>query len=114
MALVNLTRGTVVARRVRSADTFFKRIAGLLAGPPLGSEEALVIPSVCPQVHTFFMRYAIDCVFLNRDNRVVGVETLVPWRFSGVYPRADRVVELTQGALRRSQTAMGDKLEFEH
>ena len=112
LALFNLTRGSTLAQKVYVACGFFQKAAGLLTRSPLEAGEALLIPSICPQVHTFFMGYAIDLVFLNSQNNVVGLETLNPWRLSRIYWRANKVVELTAGVTAKSATEMGDKMEF--
>ncbi|MEK7287854.1 MAG: DUF192 domain-containing protein [Elusimicrobiota bacterium] len=111
MALINVTRGFAIAQQVRVAGGFFERIRGLLGQPPLEAGEALIIPSVCPQVHTFFLGYTIDVVFLNSEGIVVGLETVRPWRWSKIYPKANRVVELIEGTIKRSKTQLGDRIE---
>lgn len=100
-----------MAERAWLARTIFQRIRGLLFAKPLDRGEALVIPSLAPQVHTFFMNYPIDVIFLNRDNCVVALEKLEPWRISRLYSKAVCAVELTQGAVAASQTQVGDKIE---
>lgn len=68
--------------RVRHAATFWQRLGGLLALPRLTSGEALHL-APCGSVHTCFMRYAIDVVYLDAQGRVLKiVPGLRPWRFS--------------------------------
>ena len=62
----------------------------------------------------FFMRFAIDAVFLDRDGRVVRVAPdLPPWRFAVVARGARDVIELPAGAAARAGTQVGDELVFE-
>lgn len=106
----NLTRPGLVAGRARAALSLGQRLKGLLGSRGLGLGEGLWI-SPCRQVHTFFMRYAIDVVFLDRAQRVVGVcRHLPPWRFSPWRWGASSALELGAGAAR--DVAMGDVLEF--
>lgn len=109
--MFNRTRGTVLAQDVGRADGFFERIQGLLGKPQLRAGEALIIPSVCPQIHTFFLGYTIDAVFTNSSGLVIGLETVKPWRWSRMYPEASQVIELAEGVIRRSQTQLGDIIE---
>ena len=109
----NFTRGTVLAGRSKQAATAWQKISGLLAEPfPLKEGEALVIPSACPWIHTFFMTYPIDLVFIAPDGTVVGIERLKPWRLSKIYWKADRAIELPAGTIERSQTNVGDRISF--
>jgi uncharacterized membrane protein (UPF0127 family) len=64
----------------------------------------------CPAVHTAFMRFAIDVVFLDREGYAVKiVRNLVPWRIA-VAPRAHAVVEMAAGTLEHLDLSVGDRL----
>lgn len=68
------------ALTIHRAEGFFARLGGLLARAPLRDAEALCL-APCNSVHTMFMRYAIDVVFLDPRGRVLKVVTgLKPWR----------------------------------
>ena len=105
--LRNLTREKVVADRLFVADTFFSRLKGLLGTSELPQGEALLI-SPCNNIHMFGMRYAIDVAFVGADNKVLKVvEALAPGRIAWCRG-ASFVVEMPCGALRRSETEVGD------
>jgi len=88
------------ALRVLRADSFRARLLGLLALPPLQPGEALVLKP-CASVHTCFMRYAIDVVYLDRDDCVLKVvPALAPWRVSACLG-ARATLELAAGEARR-------------
>ena len=109
-ALRNLTRGTVVAGHVEEAVRTFARLKGLLGRDGLAEGHALLI-APCTSIHTFFMRFTIDVVFLGQDGRALRVlRSLRPWRATRIYPRAACVIELVEGALARSGTEEGDEL----
>ncbi|AKJ31663.1 DUF192 domain-containing protein [Caldimonas brevitalea] len=66
--------------RVRVAVRFWSRWRGLMLSPPLRPDAGLLIPR-CASVHTCFMRYALDLVYLDAAGRVVAcVPALKPWR----------------------------------
>ncbi|MDD5628380.1 MAG: DUF192 domain-containing protein [Elusimicrobia bacterium] len=111
MVAFNRTRGREVASRVAVADDSVSRSRGLLGRTAMAPEEGLwIVP--CPMIHTFFMKFAIDVVFLDRELRVVRVlEGLKPWRVSPWVFRAHSVLELAGGRLRGS-VAVGDRLEL--
>jgi uncharacterized membrane protein (UPF0127 family) len=102
--------GALVAGHVERADTWRRRLRGLLGRDALPPGHALwLIP--CAGVHTFFMRFAIDVLFLDRDCAVVrAVPGLVPWRATRVYPRAHSTLELPAGALSGLDLRVGDRL----
>ena len=107
----NCARGTVLATRLEVADSGSKRTKGLLGRNGLGSGEGLwIVP--CESVHTFFMRFAIDLVYLDRKNKVKKVRSSVgPWRISACLS-AHSVLELPAGTIRNTMTEAGDTLEF--
>ena len=111
-ALVNRTRGAVLAVRVERAVRMRDRLRGLLGRSSLPEGNALAIEP-CNSIHTFFMKFAVDAVFLDRRGRVVRALSLRPWRATRVYPGAAQVVELPAGTLARTGTREGDELAFE-
>lgn len=112
MPVINLTKKTWLATKVRKADSFITRLVGLLKRTQLGPEEALwLMPS--KGIHTIGMKFRIDVVFLDRDNTVLGILSgLLPYRISGVQLRGYSVLELPNGTLQKSRTEVGDRLEI--
>jgi uncharacterized protein len=110
--VINLTKQTWLATKVRKADNFLTRLIGLLKRTHLGPEEALwLMPS--KGIHTIGMKFPIDVVFLNRDHQVLGLMSgLVPYRVSAVHLRGYSVLELPNGTIKKSRTEIGDKLEI--
>jgi hypothetical protein len=107
----NRTRGALVADKVELADDYASRQRGLLGRDSLGRGEGLwIVP--CPMIHTFFMRFSIDVVFLDRALRAVRViEDIPPWRLSPWVWRARSVLELPGGSL-KGTVREGDQLEM--
>jgi uncharacterized protein len=107
----NLTRGTVLAEIVETADRAATRRKGLLDRDGLAPGEGLwIVP--CESVHTFFMRFPIDLVYVDRNKRVRKLrDNVMPWRLSACFS-AQSVIELAAGAVRASRTQPGDELEF--
>ena len=106
----NSTRGTVLGMRVELAGSGGVRRKGLLGRDGLGPGEGLwIVP--CESVHTFFMRFAIDLVYLDRKQRVRKVRSAVgPWRLSACLT-AHSVLELPAGTVRATKTERGDVVE---
>ena len=111
LKVVNVTRSTVIATRLEIANTGKTRRKGLLGRNYLALGEGLwIIP--CESVHTFFMRFPIDLIYLGRGNRVRKVRSRVgAWRISGCLT-ARSVLELAAGTVERTETRQGDMLEF--
>ena len=65
--------GTPLCERCLLADSPVTRLKGLLGRSGLGANEGLLL-TPAPAIHTFFMRFPIDAVFVDREMRVVGVE----------------------------------------
>jgi uncharacterized membrane protein (UPF0127 family) len=109
---LNRTRGKALGLRVRVAKTLWRRAVGLLNTPSLPAGEGLWI-TPCKSIHTFFMRYPIDVVFLNGQNMVIYAKTLPPWRASAWCPKALGVLELPAGMIAETGTKVGDQIEFQ-
>ncbi len=108
----NQTRQTVLARSADVADTSEKRRTGLLKHERLEPGEGLwIVP--CESVHTFFMKFPIDLVYMDKRRKVRKVRHAVaPWRLSACLT-AHSVLELPAGTAERSGTAVGDELAVE-
>jgi hypothetical protein len=108
----NVTRGATLATRVTVADRPGARLRGLIGRPPLAAGEGLLLEP-CSGIHTFFMGFAIDAVFLDAAGVVVAALGPVrPWRLTRIYPSATAVLELPAGTVAASGTAVGDRIEF--
>ena len=83
------------------ADTFYKRLIGLIGKKEIKQNQAMLIKP-CSSIHTCFMKFTIDVVFLNKFNIVVGtLENLAPWKLSGNVKNANQVLEMAAGAIDR-------------
>jgi uncharacterized membrane protein (UPF0127 family) len=108
----NLTRGSEVAVRVRRADRTWSRMVGLLGRRSLAEDEGLLL-TPCSSIHTFFMRFPIDSLYLDREHVVVkAVKDLRPFRVSACVRGARSILELPAGAIEASGTQVGDRLAF--
>jgi uncharacterized membrane protein (UPF0127 family) len=92
------------------ADTSWSRLVGLLRHEKLSQGEGLLIVP-CSQVHTIFMKFSIDAIFLNSENIVLAAHTLKPWRVSPLYFGAKKVLELPQGSIQQFAIKKGAALE---
>lgn len=112
MRVINVTKNTVLAEEARTANNFFTRLVGLLNRKSLNKGEALIlVPSRC--IHSLFMRFPIDAIFVNREDEVVAViKNLKPYRITPIYSGASFAIELPLGTIEFSRTAVNDKLSF--
>ena len=103
--------GEVVVERCSVADKPWSRMRGLLGRDGLGSGEGLLLRP-CGSVHTFFMRFPIDVVFLDRELGVVAVSPEVPpWRTARA-KGAKVTLELAAGEAARRGIAPGLQLRL--
>jgi uncharacterized protein len=101
--------GDVVCDRCVVAASPFARMKGLLGRSELRPGEGLLLRPASA-IHTFFMRFPIDAVFLDRDWRVVGIAgDVAPWRTAG-RKGAKAVLELPAGESARRGLRPGDLL----
>lgn len=94
---------------VALADTYLRRLRGLMLAPPLAPDAGLLLTR-CASVHCAFMRQAIDVVYLDAAGRVLAcVPRLRPWRAS-IGHGARHTLELAAGAIERFGIRPGDRL----
>lgn len=99
--------GTVVADHVALADSIVSRFMGLMFRKELPAGHGLAIRP-CNSIHMFFMRFALDVVFVDGDGRVVRVlDSIRPWRASNFVRGAKAAIELPAGTAARSGVTAG-------
>jgi len=86
----------VLCARCAVADNPWTRLRGLLGRSGLDPDEGLLIRPT-NSIHMFFMRFAIDAVFVDRELRVLDVRTVAPWR-AAARRGSKAVLELPEGA----------------
>lgn len=112
--VLNMTRNTVVARELKVARNFLERMRGLIGSKPLREDQGFFIP-LCQGIHTLGMGYPIDVLYLDGDSRIiVAFRDMVPNRLGSVSFRTQSVLELPQGAIKRSGSKVGDLLDLGH
>lgn len=105
---------SIIAEDILLATNLYTRLVGLMfrSAPPENSKGLLLDP--CNSIHTFFMQYALDIVFMDSKNKVVKViRNIKPWRMTWIYFKASKTLELPAGKL-SSEVKEGICLEVEH
>ena len=109
LATLSREDGTIVCERCTLADSPVTRLKGLLGRDGLEQGEGLLLRPAS-SIHTFFMRFPIDVVFLDRALVVLGIEeTIEPWKATA-QRGAKAVLELPAGESVRRGLAVGDRL----
>lgn len=109
-AVIRGEGGRIVCDRCQIADGAVARARGLLGRSGLDRGEGMLLKPTF-SIHTFFMRFPIDVVFLDRSGVVVGiVGRLRPWRAAGRL-RARAVLELSAGEADRVGIRVGERLQ---
>ncbi len=114
-ALINTSKNTIIASTVEVASGFQKRNKGLLGRTSLENGKALWIPNSYFSVHTFFMKFSLDLIFVDRNLVVQTVKTHVPpWRLVFAHWRSFSVFEMAAGQLTPDKVEKGDILSVGH
>ena len=96
--------------QAKVADSFLDRFLGLMGRKALPERQGLLL-SPCNSIHMMFMRFAIDAIFLDRDNRIVKiVPHLRPWLGLAFAPGAYACIELPAGTVEALGWRVGMKL----
>ncbi|WP_042460932.1 DUF192 domain-containing protein [Neobacillus dielmonensis] len=102
----------VIPYEIKSADSFFSRLKGLmLRKEPIMNEGLWIVP--CNAVHMFFMKFPIDVVLLNEQKEVVGLYAdLQPWKITKPLKTAYSTLELPAGTINRLEIDLGSSIQF--
>jgi hypothetical protein len=110
MKIINKTKNTLLADEVVLADTLFLRMKGLLDKKEIKKGQALILKP-CDSIHTFFMRFAIDVIFVDRQYKVdLAIQCLKPWRLTPLCWKAKFAIEFPCGIIQDSHTEKGDEI----
>jgi uncharacterized membrane protein (UPF0127 family) len=102
----------LLSGNIKTADSFSGKLFGLVFMAPLKECEGLLIDN-CSSIHTFWMRYPIDVLFLDHDYRVVRFfEDLKPFRVTPFIKGAVMTVELKSGSVKACMIRNGDILKL--
>ena len=111
--LFNETKQCIIAHNLTEAATFFRRLRGLMFTSHLSDGHALII-TPCTGIHTFFMRYPIDVLFLDKNLTVIrSYPSMKPYRLSSPAKKARHAVELPAGTMKKLFIEEGDQLKIE-
>jgi hypothetical protein len=110
--LVDHTTGKVLADKVESANTFWRRFHGLMFRPNFCVGKALIFAkSGIQNIHTFFMMFSIDVIFLDSNFLVIEIcQGLEPWRIHRSKLKASHIIELPAGTISNTSVKIGHKL----
>lgn len=103
------TKNGISIENVRLAEHFWTRFLGLMGRRSMPSCNALLLMK-CGSIHTFFMRFSIDVVYFSRDFKVIGVQTIRPWRFGKIIRGVNHILEIPSG---NNVFKLGDVISIE-
>jgi len=112
MILFNKQDGTVISENVIVANTFFKRLKGLMFTKELPRQDSMLIKP-CNEIHMFFMNYSLDVLYLDKNLKVVHMdEELKPGEIGKLIKDSVSVIELPSGKIRETGVKVGDTLNY--
>lgn len=97
--------GNVIFEKLIVADTFFGRLKGLMFDESMGEDEAVLFKNVS-SIHTFFMRFSIDVIFMDRSMKILDIrKNIKPWRLVS-YSKAYYTLECLSGVTFKKNIAI--------
>jgi uncharacterized membrane protein (UPF0127 family) len=113
LRVLNKTKHCIIASQAVLADTFFSRLKGLLGKNQLKEQEALIITQ-CNSIHMFFMKFAIDVIFVDKENHIVGlINEIKPFQLSPIFFKSCYAIEFAAGVIKNTNTQLGDLIELD-
>lgn len=112
MRVINISKGSILAEKAAIANTFISRAIGLLNRKELNKGEALIL-SPSNSIHSLFMRFTIDAIFVDKKGKVVGIlPSFKPFRLSPIYFRSNSTIELPENTIQLTKTQPGDTIQI--
>lgn len=109
---VKSSTGQILWSKCEHANTWSSRLIGLLNKENLPDAESMLLDPA-NQVHTFFMRFGIDVLFLDSENKILCIKHLKPWRLSPLIFKSKKILETRFEQTKKLGLKVGDRLEFE-
>ena len=110
MKCVNAKTGKVIASDLEMKDTYLGRLVGLLGKKGLKEGQGIILKP-CSQIHTCFMRFAIDVVFISKDFKVLKIiNNMGSWHFSPIVLKSIYTLEVAAGEIQDLHE--GDEVKF--
>lgn len=103
----------LIAVKVTKANNFFGKLFGLITRKKLKNNQGFLIEN-CSSIHTFWMRYSIDVIFLDKKNLVLAIyHNIKPFRATPFIRNAYYALELKSGTIEKTSLEVGDLVQFE-
>jgi uncharacterized membrane protein (UPF0127 family) len=113
LQVIDSLHGTVIATEVKPAYSFMNRLRGLLFTSSLPRQSGIHIQP-CRSVHTYFMQYPIDIIYLDANRIVVGLEhSVAPGKRGSHVPMTYSVLEIAAGRIEELAIEKGQKLHIQ-
>ncbi len=112
MEILNRTKNRVLADDVLMSSSFLNRLKGLLGRSSIKINQAMLLRPA-NSIHTFFMRFPIDILFINENNIIIkAYRNMKPFKLTGIYFKSSFVIELHSGIIDSTQTTEGDLIQI--
>ena len=113
MKITNISKNTIIGSNINIANTFYKRLIGLMFKKSINKDEGLLI-SPCNSIHMFFMKFSIDVIFIDKNDKILYVlEDFKPWRISKIVLGSKYVLELPPKTIKNTLTTIGDIIKIQ-
>lgn len=112
LKLINQTKKVEIAQTVEAASSWIRRLKGLLGRDSLPEGRSFVLYP-CNSIHTCFMKFNIDVLFISREGVIKHIiEDMPSFKFSPIIRTARFVIELPRHTVRNTGTIVGDQLNI--
>lgn len=109
MKAYNETKNIYLGKFIIEADSFFKRLKGLIGIKKWDNFDGLFIKP-CHGIHTLFMRITIDVIFFNKDGMIIFEDTIKPNNLGLWIEQCESVLELPEGKIKETNCQIGDRI----
>jgi uncharacterized protein len=112
--IINQRNEKIIAHNVIPSYTFWRRLKGLMFRKSLPAGYAMHIMP-CSSIHTFFMKFPLDVLYIDKNNQVVKVSlNIPPGKMEKVVRKAKSVIEMPAGSIDTESVEVGDQIQIKN
>jgi len=112
LTIKNTKNNFILGNKIYLANNSITRLSGLMGKESFGEIDGMLIKP-CNSIHTFFMKFPIDVIFISKDNKIIRVvENLKEWKISPIVFKAHSTLELPIKTIEKTNSEVGDILEI--
>ena len=114
LKIIHLPTNKQILKNTFICDSFFKRLLGLMFKKSWPQDYDALLFFPCKQIHSFFVFFPFEAIFLNKEKTIIWLNKFNPWRIGPYIRKGYYLLEVPVGTIDKLGLKVNDKLLFSH